>query len=206
MRRFFACVLILLLGGCGLAVSEKPMFAATDTVGAPRFADGIWLLKDDAECRFDAAEPMSRWPDCAYWAEYRDGRWSEPVDKEGLVMKPLENDILLVGGKIALMQIGFEADSSEWDGPTFLFMAFDNRAKGGKLKSLALWPVMCGTMVDYKDAAERRDPMPAVKQRYPGFDEKCRPESQAALRAAASASRPDRSKLTHLQWLRERLD
>ncbi|UKK85487.1 hypothetical protein L7H23_05100 [Sphingopyxis sp. BSN-002] len=205
MARLFACLLILLLGGCGMAVSEKPMFAEADAAGAPTPADGIWLIRDKADCRFDEAEPMARWPACASWAEYRDGRWFEPVGGRGPTMKPLESDILLVGGKVALMQIRYaEGIDGTGKDPVYFFMAFDNPAGDRKLKSIALWPVMCGTKIDYKTAAEERSPEPVVKKRYPGFDEKCRPASQKALRSAASASRPEPSKLLRLEWMRER--
>ncbi len=206
MTRLFACLFILLLGGCGMAVSEKPMFAAADAAGAPTFADGVWLMKDDPACRVDAAAPVSRWPGCAHWVEHRGGRWSEPSGGTAPMVKPLENDILFVGGKIALMQVGFKDGGTEWDGPTYMFMAFDNPAGGDKLKAIALWPVMCGTMVDYKTAAEQRNAMPVVKKRFPGFDEQCRPASQDALRAAAAPSRPHPAKMLRFQWIRERLD
>lgn len=206
MARLFACLLILMLGGCGMAVSEKPMFTAADTAGAPILADGVWLMKDDPACRVDAALPVSRWPACASWVEHRDGQWSEPSGGTMPTVKPLENDILFVGGTIGLMQVGFKDGGTEWDGPTYMFMAFDNPAGGDKLKSIALWPVMCGTMIDYKGAAEQRNAMPVVKQRFAGFDEKCRPASQDALRAAAAPSRPHPSKLLRFRWVRERLD
>ena len=116
MARLFACLLILLLGGCGMAVSEKPMFTAADTAGAPILADGVWLMKDDPACRVDVALPVSRWPACASWVEHRDGQWSEPSGGTMPTIKPLENDILFVGGKIGLMQVGFRDGGTEWDG------------------------------------------------------------------------------------------
>lgn len=206
MARLFACLLILLLGGCGMAVSDKPMFAAADTAGAPQFEDGVWLIQDDEEaCRVDAAQPVSRWPDCADWAVHRDGQWFERDGERGIATRAFKTPMLVVGGDIALVQTEFAAEEGPDEAPTYLFLAFDNSARdAGKRRSMALWSVMCGTWPAGAKPADDGSSDGLV--RFPGFDEECRPASQDVLRAAAAASRPADAKLQRFQWMRARLD
>lgn len=205
MTRLFACLLILLLGGCGMAVSEKPMFAAADTVGAPQFENGVWLMDVNDDCRVDAAAPVSRWPGCADWAVHRDGQWFERDGERGIAIKPLTTPMLVVGGDIALVQTEFRPEEGPDNAPTYLFMAFDNRERDiVRRRSITLWNVMCGTYPEGTKPADDGSSDGIV--RFPGFDEECRPASQQVLRDAAAASRPADAKLARLQWARDRLN
>lgn len=217
--RWMAGLLILTLGGCGMAVSEKPMLTTADTAAAPPFENGVWLMpdkhEDDGErpCAVDVAQPVSAWPRCADWALYRDGTWFERDGETGIATKPVAASVAVSGGDIALVQIRFDdkdedvaADDAPPDPPTYFFGAFDNNPvdAGTKLRSIKLWIVMCGT---YKPQAPgTEDDAPGELMRFAGFDEECRPDSVVTLRAAAKASRTSETKFAHFRWARATLD
>lgn len=209
--RFFAALLILTLGGCGIAVSDKPMLKQADTVGAPQFADGVWLIPerdDETGCAVDTARPVSQWPDCANWAVHRDGQWFERKGNSGIDIQPMPRSAVTVSnGDIAIIQIKSDeppAKDGTVDPMPYIFAAFDNEpAATEKLRSIRLWGVMCGRYE--KDGAD--DEAAETLIRFPGFDKKCRPASAQALRNAAAASRPPSTRdMPNFLWVRERLD
>ena len=63
-RVLLATVTALALGGCNMVVSERPWFAAADAL-QPGLKDGLWVNLKDAKCRFDSAQAIQDWPDCA---------------------------------------------------------------------------------------------------------------------------------------------
>lgn len=216
--RFFAALLILLLGGCGMAVSEKPMFTDADTVGAPPLENGVWLMPGKSEdeatpCAADVARPVSTWPKCADWALYRDGRWFERDGETGIATKPVAGSVLITGGDIAIVQVRFDdpdGDKASRDDPpeppAYFFAAFDDKPvdAAAKLRSIKLWMVMCE--IHRANAPGTAEDASEELVRFPGFDEECRPESIEALRAAARMSRTPDTKLAHFRWARATLD
>lgn len=207
--RWMAGLLILALGACSMAVSDKPMLETADTAGAPQFADGVWLLselEEEEDCAVDPAQPVSTWPDCAAWAVHRDGQWFAREGASGIATKAVPRPAITVSnGDIAIVQL--ESDRSADDGGTvdllpYSFVAFDNRSVGpDKLRSIRFWIVMCGRYDQSSD--DEADTL----VRFPGFDEKCRPASMQVLRDAAAASRPPTSiTLPDFRWARATLD
>jgi len=74
MRILLSLCLILLLGACNRVHSDQPLFFADMAPEAPRLRDGLWIIENgDEPCRFDAARPVTRWPDCADWMPGRVG-------------------------------------------------------------------------------------------------------------------------------------
>lgn len=208
--RFLAALLVLTLSGCGIAVSDKPMLAAADTAGAPQFADGVWLMPEfdeEADCAVDAAKPVSSWPDCATWALHKDGQWFARDGDSGIVTKPVSRAAVVVSnGDIAIVQLESEPGEDGTVDPTpFTFIAFDNKpAATAPLRAIGFWMVMCGKYEPVEGAAEdEADEL----VRFPGFDEKCRPESAQVLRDAAATSRPAADfQLPQFVWTRAALD
>lgn len=210
--RFFVGLLILMLSGCGMAVSDKPMLEQADTAGAPQFADGVWLMPEvdkESDCKVDVAKPVSSWPDCATWALHKDGQWFARYENSGIVTKAVPRDAVKVSnGDIAIVQLESDTSPAE-DGtvdPTpYSFIAFDNKpAATGKLRAISFWIVMCGT---YEEKDTDDEDTPAKLIRFPGFDEKCRPASMQVLRDAARLSRPAADHpLPQFGWARAILD
>lgn len=208
--RFLAALLVLTLSGCGMAVSDKPMLSAADTAGAPQFEDGVWLMPEfdeEADCAVDAARPVAEWPDCATWAVHRDGQWFAREGKSGIATKPVPRTAVVVSnGDIAIVQLESEPGEDGTVDPTpFTFIAFDNKpAAAAKLRAIGFWIVMCGRYEPVEGGAEDE---PDALVRFPGFDEKCRPESVQVLRDAAKASRPAADHaLPQFGWARAALD
>ncbi|MBA4748566.1 MAG: hypothetical protein H2056_07630 [Sphingopyxis sp.] len=207
-----ALVFLLVLGGCDAAISDRPMFTQTDTVGAPKFKDGVWAPVDQDDCQVDKEKRVSQWPDCAEWAYFKDGHLFERRDKNGIELKPVSQSYLIVGGTPAMVQIEHSPVESE-DGVTFSFWALDHGAVGqSELRVVELWQVLCGRRDDVPDgkeseAADEATPMFGDLIRFPGFNEKCRPDSVASLRTAALASRtlPPENPI-RLEWVRAKLD
>lgn len=217
--RFFAALLILPLGGCGLAVSDKPMFTDADAIGAPPLESGVWLMPDSGEddeaqaCAVDIAQPVSTWPKCVDWALYRDGRWFERDGETGIATKPVAGSVLITGGDVSIVQVRFDdpdgdtASSGEAPAPpTYYFAAFADKpvAADAKLRSIKLWLVACGTEKPNPEGTDEDTPEELV--RFAGFDEECRPDSVEALRAAARMSRAPDGKSVHFRWARATLD
>jgi hypothetical protein len=217
--RFFAALLILLLGGCGLAVSDKPMFTDADAKGAPPLENGVWLMpnkdeNDEAQpCAVDVAQPVSTWPKCVDWALYRDGQWFERDGETGIATKPMAASVLITGGDVAIVQVRFDdpdgdaASSGEAPSPPiYFFAAFADKpvAADAKLRTVKLWVVACG--IHKPNTAGTDEDAPEELVRFAGFDEDCRPDSVEALRAAARMSRTPNSKFAHFRWARATLD
>lgn len=216
--RFFAGLLILSLSGCGVAVSDRPMFTDADTVGAPSLENGVWLMPDkggdDASlCAVDVAKPVSTWPKCAAWALYRDGIWYERDGETGIATKPVAGSVLIAGGDIAIVQVRFDdpdgndaSSGNPPEPPAYFFAAFDDKPVGAdaRLRSVKLWIVMCGT--PKPNTPGNDEDVPENLMRFAGFDEQCRPDSAATLRAAARLSRTPETKLATFRWARATLD
>lgn len=209
MGRLLASLLILILvSGCDVAISEKPMFTEADTAGAPQFENGVWLLEEDSDCHVDAAQRVSRWPECANWVVVRNGQLFERVREGDIAVKRVENAILIVAGEVGLAQIEYiSSGGSAAEPPVYFFAAFENIGKPPTLplRSITLWSVLCGTR-DGTPGKAAADDEPGELVRFPGFGEKCQPASQDALRAAALASRPPGPPRLRAIWMRATLD
>lgn len=208
--RFLAALSMLLLTGCGMAVSDKPMLTAADTAGAPQFADGVWLMPEfdeEVDCAVDTAKPVSSWPDCATWALHKDGQWFAREGNSGIATKPVPREAVVVSnGDVAIVQLESEpSEDGKVDPTPFTFVAFDNKpAATAPLRAIGFWLVMCGKYEPVEGAAEGE---PDKLVRFPGFDEKCWPESMQVLRDAAAASRPAADfPLPQFGWARAALD
>lgn len=75
-------VSLMLLSACSnLVVSDAPWFHADDADMKAILRDGIWI-SESADCKFDEAKRVERWPKCASWSYLRGGRgvsaqWNE---------------------------------------------------------------------------------------------------------------------------------
>ena len=54
----------IILGGCNMVMTDKPMFSVADGAGAPAIRGGVWR-DDKPDCVFDEAAPQNKWPKCA---------------------------------------------------------------------------------------------------------------------------------------------
>jgi hypothetical protein len=187
---FLGLCLSAALSACNIAISDYPMFSE-DQQSKLRAKDGVWLA-EDPKCRFDTSSPAHHWPKCAQWFylhndEVADGPGAKPGDR------PVK--FLIVDGLPPLLQVPIE-DKDEHT-TTYAFAALELPAAmtSGQLTEARLWLVACG--VERHSTKRASDIKP-----FPGIDKDCKPQSAAALRNAAIASRPKRSR--RVLWRRVR--
>src|SRR4051794_8822579 len=54
----------VMLSGCNMVYSERPLFAPRDARGAPVLRTGLWV-KPKLDCKYDASKPAAAIDECA---------------------------------------------------------------------------------------------------------------------------------------------
>jgi len=175
-------IAMISLGACNAAISNGPVFTDSQRSGV-RVEDGLWVA-EVPKCRFDASLPRQQWPKCAMWLLLKDGKIIEDPDSND---NPA--NMLIVEGRPTIIQMSVD------DREGYGFAAFDAPSTTSRLRQLTAWIVKCGT-------EEKSSKGSAEIHPFGGFDKNCHPQSEEALRAAASASRPPASERMHWKWLR----
>ena len=140
MSRKLVLVLVLLsLGGCRLATSERPLFTVADSADAPALKPGLWALVE-VGCRFNTKAAPEKWPDCATPLALRDGAAVSVKRGES----PRRNAVLIAGGDPAVLQ----ADATNEGGATgrrFAYFGLRPLAADGDgtVTRARLWPAEC---------------------------------------------------------------
>lgn len=199
MRKVIAALLGLALGGCNMVVSERPWFAAADAL-QPGLKDGLWVNLKDAKCRFDPAQAIQDWPDCAQPMLVQGGYYRGPgpgQDDPGQLPDVEKWDRLghlLVAGEPAIDQIDLSStDEPDAAKPTtgYLYLAarIAARDEQGRVVEVVRWPVACGLLP--KDKSASRGGQYVSPRLFPGLvvkDSICTASDIAALRRAAALS------------------
>jgi hypothetical protein len=170
-----------------MAVSNHPMFSVEDKLTTP-LKDGLWVA-DDPDCPVDTNLPRSRWPNCAFWLVLRGNQLMDIAgDKKGI--RPV--GLFVASGQPPIAQV----ENLEKDSRGYFFYGFEpaGTEPDGTITAVELWAVACGTP-RIPGSTREIDP-------YPGIDKDCQPQSKAALRAAAVASRASQEKLGRMKWIR----
>ena len=179
---------ITLLSGCNMVISEAPMFTEGDRA-APTPKDGIWLAEME-DCKFDASQSESEWPECALWVVFRNsGREALVSDGKGQSQRI---DYLIAAGTPAIIQGKWIDEAKEPEEAYYAFYGLEWRqlAQDGSAAA-STWAVRCGVQ---ERSSSRIQP-------FPGISAECRPSSKDAIRAAAVASR-NAGELMSWRWLR----
>lgn len=140
MSRKLVLVLALLgLGGCRMAVSERPLFTVADAADAPALKPGLWALVESG-CRFNTKAAPEKWPDCATPLALRDG--AAVAVRRG--ESPRRNAVLIAGGDPAVLQ----ADATDEDGTSgrkFAYFGLRPLAADadGTVTRARVWPAQC---------------------------------------------------------------
>jgi hypothetical protein len=147
----------LLLGGCNVVTSTKPLFAAADAQGQAQLRPGVWA-NERAGCKFDDTRPMDTWPDCA-------DRW---VVRPAAVLAARDNALprdqwtlysyLLVRGDPAILQIA--ASDPGGAATTYLYAGLRplKRDGGGRVVEYKAWLAQCGPTPP-ADPSGKNDPL-----------------------------------------------
>ncbi len=195
MRVLLGLCLVLLLGGCNRVHSDHPLFFAETSTGAAKLRDGVWALQNDdnADCRYDARKPVTRWPDCADWMLVRGG---EILGYD----RPGKGDVtgagewtslpfVLADGAPPVLQIAMTEDGKV----DYQFFGVEQTAgDSAGVTAFSAWPVMCGppppsgAMTDGKRRYVTLEPLPGLTV----VDESsCTAADATAVRNAAGPSR-----------------
>lgn len=199
MSKLIAALLGLALGGCNMVVSEQPWFAAGDAL-QPGLKDGLWVNLKDDKCRFDPAEAIQDWPDCAQPMLVQGGfyrgpgpRQDDPGQLPG-VDRWERLAHLLAAGEPAIDQIDLssteEADTAKpTKGYLYLATRITARDEQGRAVEVVRWPVACGPLSRRKAAARGGDYV--TGKPFPGLvvkDSICMARDVSTLRRAAALS------------------
>ena len=192
-------------------MSAKPVFDATDMVGAPPLKPGVWASPDPG-CSFDEAKPAAEWPSCASGAVIQgDKAWAVGHSDKA-------SGYILAGGDPRVMQA--IADLSDMSGsnvtvtekgPIYLFIAVKPLARDGdgRITRAEAWFIQCGPPPPKpKDGTpDATDPKAyGSKQPLPGLtmdNGECAPRDKAAVRGAAAPSRAWADQLMQMHWVRD---
>jgi hypothetical protein len=211
-----------LLGGCNIVVSKTPVFTAADGAGAPALKPGLWLAEKD-DCKFDEAQPLAKWPDCA------DPLVITPTLVHGVGAKAGKPEPYLVAaGDPLVIQAQIDIDVSAGvdvsatgnatasgsasaqvkSPPPYAFLGVHPIALDaqGRVVRMEEWPVQCGP-----PPPDPKPNTPFDKARYvtyhplPGLKidgQVCTPSGKTAVLNAARESRTyGRTQTSH--WVRE---
>lgn len=63
LRIVITLCLVLGTSACAVVSSERPLFTAADSVGAPVLRPGLWAAIEPA-CKFNPRSPAASWPKC----------------------------------------------------------------------------------------------------------------------------------------------
>jgi hypothetical protein len=116
--------------------TARPLVAAGPN--DPKLRDGVWLSDPHADCRFDSARPVRRWPHCADAMIVREGRLHAPGGH-----KPSDTAVYALSAGAPILG---QAEVISDDGRGFYYegvepTAFDAQ---GRITAFRAWPVVCG--------------------------------------------------------------
>jgi hypothetical protein len=135
----------LMLAGCNIVTSPKPLFFARDAEGQAQLRPGVWV-EDKASCAFDSALPVDKWPDCIDSFVVRPGEIlaaHDPAAPPG-PYPPNHFKMLLARGDPAVMQV----EISEPDAPPMGYVYGGVRPLKldvqGRIVAYKMWLALCG--------------------------------------------------------------
>lgn len=187
MRSLTAILLALSLSACAAVTSERPLFAAADTRGAPVPRPGLWIMPS-AGCRFSPRASAASWPDCANGAlvtpsTITGGR----RDATGAFTEALSYQ--LAAGDPAVMEL-FTPASRDPSDPAILYVGVRPLAADadGQITQARVWMALCAP-----PAIASAPPGAKVVKLPPGLTPVqgkayCLARTQAVVRAAIARS------------------
>jgi hypothetical protein len=189
MQRFLALAATLLLAGCDLVTTTKPLVTAS--ADAPVLRDGVWQARPEGRCHFDPKRSLRRWPKCANGFLIRGNQLAEPTPGQRS-----ELAYTLSPGSPVVGQIEIRGKED----PTFFYEGVEATAfdAAGRIIGFRGWMTACGpAAADGKPTGT----FPGLI-RPPGASSGCGASSLEAVRNAAALSRvgPD---LTTAHWVRD---
>lgn len=200
MMRILAISLAAIsVGACdGMVTSERPLFAAADSQGAPLLKDGVWAVIHEPGCQIDAKAELTTWPKCAEPLVVEGGRLTQPDAGRGERLAAL----LLVAGDPPMIQVDDTVGADSSGAVVYAGLRPAQIDAKGAAAAFDLWVVLC--VPPEKAHAPSVDP----KDVLPGFNltarGDCSVDDPDKVREAARASEawpsPDGRAQAH--WVR----
>lgn len=215
----------LALGGCNVAVSLKPTFAASDASSKLVLKPGIWA---DAAC----PAPPAQKPGCRTLEVGRaslSGLFDPKVDRlpaTDAAKFSGPRPYILAAGDPPVLQVSYPAiggiikdgpdmvkrEDEGLPGYVFLGLRPMEHDPGGEISSLEAWLVLCGPPPPATAQEAAKTPVMKAFGRYMGITEhpfagsvrqgmSCQFESPAALRRAAELSRQYMAPPMRMRWV-----
>ena len=213
-RTIIVIAAALLLGGCNLVVSDTPVFQPGDAAGAPPLKPGLWAAPDPG-CAFEAASPLSKWPDCANGTVIGPNAIVGTLTATGVTLengkpppKTVRLPYVLVAGDPRVMQVDMRMPELGKLG-VFYFVALHPTAfdTDGRITAAQAWPVQCGPPPPANETPTEKDPTKGFVTEHPLAGMKlengdCHPAGRAVVLTAASASRAWIDRIGEMHWVR----
>lgn len=185
-KTILALVAGLALSGCSMVTSDRPLFGAADSTGAPVLRPGVWAMPGEANCTFDPKAPSATWPKCANPTVVSATTFSNGgAPGEG----PQTLAYLLAGGDPPVLQVA--APVGEKDGPAIIYAglrptAFDDRKQ---VTALKVWLALCSKPVTSggDGVARPTNLLPGLTLR-PGGGQECVAKEKGPVRNAVKQS------------------
>jgi hypothetical protein len=212
MRGLAVLAVALLLGGCNVVVTEKPLLTAADERGAPPLRPGLWRM-EDPKCPVDEALPLDQWPECAGGAVMSPGQMAGYDHKDGKAIWQ-RIPLVLAAGSPRIAQVAMNEEPPTPSEPAKGYgyaavkpMKFDPQHR---ITLIRYWIVQCGPPPPQRQEAPKSDRLPALGTLHPlpGMKMKpgeavCTTDSVKALRAAAKASEAWDDEHHTAHWVRD---
>jgi hypothetical protein len=149
-RPAVAIFLTLMLGGCAVVTSDRPLFSAAERAGAPVLKPGLWAMPN-ADCRYDEQAQAATWPECANPSVVTAATIAGGErDASGRTSQVLA--YVLARGDPPVVQVA--APPSEPKGPKFVYAGLRPTAFDGdrRVTAARIWLALCARPPRAKDA------------------------------------------------------
>ena len=161
MRVFAISVAAISVVACnGMVTSERPLFTASDSRGAPVLRNGVWAWTHEAGCQIDPKAEFAAWPKCAEPFLVRDGALSQLDAGRGERSAAL----LLVAGDPPLIQMDDTVGADSSGAAVYAGLRATQIDAKGRAGAFNSWVVLCAS--PDKGRAPPVDP----KDVLPGFE------------------------------------
>ena len=200
--------IVVLLGGCTVVYSSRPLFGPEDAAAGPPLKPGVWLYRNgatgtrDDDCPFDPEKPIPKWPACASWTLVRE---TDVLVYNRDKKTWSAHAYVLTDGAPRVLQL------TPMDGEdvsiTYQGLAPTAHDQAGRITAFRRWIAQCGDPEKLND--------PKITDRYaantlllPGLalDESalgCVARERDAVRRSVAASRAWSSDVTEPYWVRD---
>ena len=197
MRTLLIVLAALGLSACNLVYTEKPLWTAADSRGAPKLKPGVWI-NPKPDCVFEPTQtPL---PECAHAASVTAEAFGPPPGEAPVPAgEPDRLPYVLVAGDPLVMQVELDLKKAtrRWLYVGVRPMKTDRR---GRIVEMRFWLAQCGPPPP--KGGERfvtNEPLAGLKV----VENDCIPESAAAVFRAAKASEAWDEDKDSVRWLRD---